>query len=330
MGYYTKDILTINLGRDFKGYSAFINSIKASPNVISAAGVMDPLPMQGSMSTMYPDSKEPEKKVKVEGFAVDYNFVKTMGIKILQGREFSEDFGSDLTGSVMINEKAVKDLSIENPIGKKFGSKTIIGVVKDFNLHSVQTDIPPLEIDMTDKYIQQVLVHYREGTLSNILPFIENEWKKAAPDRPFSYMTIESIVENIYSSEKNLSTIISIFAVFTLLIAAIGLFGLVLFTCRSRTREIGVKKVFGSSGKAIIFSFLKGNLTLVLIASVVSVPITIYFMNKWLSNYAFKTNISWWVFLFAFIISAIVVILTVFTHSYKASKTNPVEALRYE
>ncbi|MGB8490424.1 MAG: FtsX-like permease family protein, partial [Bacteroidales bacterium] len=330
MGYYSKDILTINLGRDFKGYSAFINSIKASPNVISAAGVIAPLPMQGSAPIPYPNTKEPEKMVKVEGFAVDYNFIKTMGIKILQGREFSGDYGSDLTGSVMLNEKAVKDLSIENPIGQKFLGKTIIGVVKDFNLHSIQTDIPPLFIFMTDTNISQVLVHYREGSLSNILPFIENEWKKAAPERPFSYSTIKSIVESIYSSEKNLSTIISIFAVFTLLISAIGLFGLVLFTGRSRTKEIGVKKVFGSSGKAIVFSFLKANLVLVLIASVVSVPVTIYFMNKWLSNYAFKTNINWWIFLFAFVGSSIVVLLTVFSHSYRASRTNPVEALRYE
>ena len=330
MGYYTRDILTINLGRDFKGYSAFINSIKAIPNVISAAGSIVPLPMQESMLTMFPNTKDPEKQVRIEVFAVDYNFVRTMGIKVLQGREFSEDYGSDLTGSVMLNEKAVKELSIEDPIGQKLAGKTIIGVVKDFNLHSLQSDIPPLFISMTDKYIQQVLVHYRDGTLGNILPFIENEWKKAAPDRPFNYETIESIVKSIYSSEKNLSTIISIFAVFTLLIAAIGLYGLVLFTGRSRRREIGVRKVFGSSVEAIIFSFLKANLVLVLIASVVSVPATIYFMNKWLSNYAFKTDISLWPFLIAFVISSIVVLLTVFTQSYRASRTNPVEALQYE
>ena len=329
-GHYTKDVLIVELGRNFKGYSAFISSLKSSPNVIMAAGVMNGLPMLGSMSTMYPHFQNPETKVKVEGLAVDYNFIKTMGIPVIQGREFSEDFGSDLTQSVVLNETAVKALGITDPVGQKLGSKNIIGVVKDFNLHSIHTDIPPISIGMTDRYIQQVAVHYKPETLNNILPFIEAEWKKAAPDRPFRYSTIESLIESLYSSERNLSTIVSIFALFTLLIAAFGLFGLVLFIGRSRIKEIGIKKVFGSSGKAIIYSFLRANIILVFIASLISVPVTIYFMTKWLNNYSYKTAISPWVFLIAFIISAFVVIATVFFHSYKASLINPVKALRYE
>jgi putative ABC transport system permease protein len=329
-GHFTKNILIIELGRNFKGYSSFINSIKSSPNVIMAAGVMNGLPMRGSMSTMYPNFQNPETKIKVEGLAVDYNFIKTMGIPIVDGREFSEELGSDMTQSVILNETAVKALGITDPIGKKLQNQIIIGVVRDFNLHSIHSDIPPLAIDMTDRYIQQVVVHYKPETLNNIMPFIEAEWKKAAPDRPFNYSTIESLIESLYSSEKNLSTIVSIFALFTLLIAAFGLFGLVLFVGKSRTKEIGIKKVFGSSGKAIIYSFLRANLVLVFIASIISVPVTIYFMTKWLNNYSYKVGISPWVFIIAFVISAFVVIATVFFHSYKASRTNPVEALRYE
>ncbi len=329
-GHITKDILIVELGRNFKGYSAFINSLKSSPNVIMAAGVMTGLPMRGWMTSMYPHFQEPEQKIKVEGLAVDYNFIKTMGIPVIKGREFSEEFGSDLTGSVMLNETAVKALGITDPIGQKLGNNNIIGVVKDFNLHSIHSEIPPLSISMTDRYIQQVAVHYKPGTLNNILPFIEAEWKKAAPDRSFSYSTIESLIERLYTSEKNLSTIVSIFALFTLLIAAFGLFGLVLFIGKSRTREIGIKKVFGSSGKAIIYTFLRANLILVFIASVISVPVTIYFMNKWLNNFSYKISISPWVFMIALLTSAFVVLATVFFHSYKASRTNPVKALRYE
>jgi putative ABC transport system permease protein len=295
-----------------------------------AAGVMNGLPMQGSMSTMYSNFRNPETKIKVEGLAVDYNFITTMGIPVLKGREFSEEFGSDLTQSVILNEAAVKALGITDPIGQKLGESNIIGVVKDFNLHSLHTDIPPLSIHMTDKYIQQVAVHYRTGMMNNLLPFIESEWKKAAPDRPFRYSTIESLIASLYSSEKNLSTIVSIFALFTLLIAAFGLFGLVLFVSKSRTKEIGIKKVFGSSGKAIIRSFLRSNLLLVFISSLISIPVTIYFMNRWLNNFVFKTSISPWVFIVSFVVSALVVTTTVFFHSYKASRTNPVEALRYE
>lgn len=339
-GYFNKDILMIDLGRDFKGYSAFINSIKSNPNVIMAGGVMEGLPMQGSMSSMHTHFQDKTLKVNVEGLAVDYNFLQTMGIKILEGREFSQDFGSDLNQSVILNETAVKRLGIVDPVGKLYinGTNnrneavkiTIIGIVKDFNLHSIHSDIPPLAINMTDKYIKQVAVHYKPGTLNNILPMLEAEWKKAAPERPFQFTTIEDIIKNIYSSERNLSTIVSIFALFTLLIAAIGLFGLTLFLARSRIKEIGIKKAFGSSEKSIVYSFLRTNLILVSIGALLSVPVTLYIMTKWLNNFAYKVSISWWVFAVAYIIATIVVLLTVFFHSYKASHINPVKALRYE
>jgi putative ABC transport system permease protein len=329
-GYFNKDILFIELGRDFKGYSAYINSIKTNPNVIMAGGVMDGLPMQGSASFMYPHFEDKTLKVKIEGLAVDYNFVQTMGIKVLKGREFSQDFGSDLGQSAMLNEAAVKQLGITDPVGKLIGNQTIIGIVKDFNLHSIHSDIPPLMIDMTDKYIQQVAVHYKPETLASILPMLESEWKKAAPDRPFRFETIEDMIKDIYSTEKNLGTIVSIFALFTLLIAALGLFGLTLFVARSRIKEIGIKKAFGSSEQSIVYSFLRSNLILVLVASLLSVPVTLYVMTKWLNNFAFKASIGWWVFVISFLVAAVVVLLTVFIHSYKASRINPVKALRYE
>jgi len=329
-GYFTNEILMIELGRDFKGYSAYINNIKSNPNVIMAGGVMDALPMRGSMSSMYPHFQDKTLKVKVEGLGVDYNFLQTMGIRMVEGRDFSQDFGSDLKQSVILNETAVNQLGISEPIGKLIGNLTIIGIVKDFNLHSIHTDIPPFMISMTDRYIQEVAVHYKPGTLENILPGLEAEWKKAAPDRPFRFTTIEDIIKNIYSSEKNLSTIVSIFALFTLLIAAFGLFGLTLFVARSRTKEIGIRKAFGSSPKSIILSFLFNNLILVFTAASLSVPVTIYLMTKWLNNFAYKTTINWWVFFIAFVAAAAVVLLTILVHSYKASRINPVQALRYE
>lgn len=330
LGYFNKDILLIDLGADFTGYSAYINSIRSIPNVIMAGGVMDGLPMEGSMATMIPHFEDKTLKVNVEGLAVDFNFIKTMGIKILQGREFSQDYGSDLEQSVMLNESAVKQLGITDPIGKQLIGSTIIGVVEDFNLHSIQSDIPPLIINMTDKYIQQVAIHYKSGTLSSILPMLEAEWKKAAPERPFRYRPIEDIIKDIYSSEKNLSTIVSIFALFTLLISAFGLFGLTLFIARSRIKEIGIRKVFGSSESSIVYTFLLNNLILVITAILISIPVTIHFMVEWLNNYAYQTDINWIVFVFSFVIAAFVVLLTVFLQAYKASVTNPVEALRHE
>lgn len=330
LGYHNRNILLFDLGQNFKGYSSFINSIKSYPNITMAAGTMYGLPMQGSMSSMHQHFQDKTKKVNVEGMAVDYNFLETMGITLLEGRVFSEEFGSDLTKSTLLNETAVEQLGITNPIGKQLGGSTIIGIVKDFNLHSIHSDIPPLNISMTDKYIQQVAIRYTPGTLSSLLPMLEKEWKDAAPERPFRYTTIEQLIGSSYSSEKNLSTIISIFALFSLLIAAFGLFGLTLFVAKTRTKEIGIKKVFGSSERTIIYSFLKNNFIMVFVASLLSIPITIYFMNRWLSSFSYKTNIDWWVFVVAFLMATIVVLSTVLFHSFRASRINPVEALKYE
>jgi putative ABC transport system permease protein len=330
LGYYNNCILLIDLGRDFKGYSAYINTIKSNPNVIMAAGTREGLPMMNTMSLMIPHFQDKETKVQVEGFAIDYSFLKTMGISVIDGRDFSEEFGSDLTQSAILNETAVKRLGITDPIGKMVVNQTIIGVVKDFNLHSLYSDIPPLIIALTDRNIRQVVVHYKPGTLSSILPTMEAEWEKTAPDRPFHYTTIEEIIKNLYSSEKNLTTIVSIFALFTLVIAAFGLFGLTMFVAKTRTKEIGIKKAFGSSEQSIIYSFLRDNFVLVSLAALLSVPVTLYFMFKWLNKFSYKVTINWWVFVIAFIIAAIVVLLTVFIHSFKASRIDPIKALKYE
>ena len=330
-GYYNRNILQIDLGRGFQSYEALLHGIRSVPEVIDAAGTYQGLPIRSSMVSMYPHFRDEEVKVKVEGFAVDYRLLETIGITLLEGRTFSPDYGSDLTKSVILNETAVRKLGIENPVGQKMdSSSTIIGMVKDFNLHSIHTEIPPLKITLMDKYLYTLLVHYQAGTLEELIPKLKSEWEKIEPDRPFQYSTIEEVFRNTYSAEKNLSTILSMAALFTLLIAAFGLFGLTLFVARSRTHEIGIRKVFGSSERAIVYSFLKSNFLLVVVAELLSIPVCIYFLRRWLNNFPYRTGIGWWVFAIAFIIATVVVLATVYIHSRRVSRINPVDALRYE
>jgi putative ABC transport system permease protein len=329
IGYYNHDIILVDLGFDFKGTSAYLNSIKSNPNVIMAGGASNHLPMNGAFVFFVPNFQNKDQKVKLEDMFVDYDYLKTMGITIIEGRNFSEDFGSDVEGSIILNQTAVKQLGITDPIGKKIGNQTIIGIVKDFNLHSIHSDIPPHGIEMTAN-VRQIAVHYKPGTLKSVLSMLEAELKKVAPGKPFLYSTIEDLIKDLYSSEKNLTNVVSIITLFTLVIASLGLFGLTLFAAKTRTKEIGIKKVFGSSETAIIYSFLAENFILVTIASLISVPITIYIMSKWLNNFAYKVTISWMVFLISFIAALVVVLFTVYFHAYKASRLNPVKALRYE
>ena len=161
----------------------------------------------------------------MEGFAVDYGFMQTMGFNLLEGRDFSTDYGSDQENAVILNETAVRELGIDDPLGEfLYDSTAIIGVLKDFNLHSINTEIPPLVINLTDKYLHYILIQFRPGSLVELIPKLEAEWKEVEPDLPFTSITIYELFAEAYAADKNLGSILSIAALFTLLIAAFGLF----------------------------------------------------------------------------------------------------------
>lgn len=328
-GFHNENILLMSLG-SCNCYTSLLNEIRTNPNIIMAAGTMTGLPMDFSMSLIFPHFQDKELKIRVEGFSIDYNFLQTMGIPVIEGRDFSKSFGTDLTNSCILNETAVKQLGLTHPFDKQLGPYTIIGVVKDFNLHSFHTEIPPLMIFLTKEYIQQIAIHYSPGSLNTLLPMLEKSWLNIVQEQPFHYLTVENLIEKLYSEEKNMSVIISIFAFFTLLISSFGLFGLTLFISRNRSKEIVIKKVLGCSATSIIYSFMRMNILYVLIASVISIPIVFIVMSKWLSNYSSRIEIKWWFFVLTFIIAAIVILSTVFIHSFKASRINPAKALRYE
>lgn len=259
---------------------------------------------------------------------VDYSFFETMGMHIISGRDFSKEYGSDKMMATILNETAVHELEINDPIGKLIGSRRIIGIVRDFKVYSVRSKIPAVSIRLADGYIHNILLHYKQGTLKKLLIFLEGEWIKIAPDQQISFTTMDEKMRETYSSEMNLSKIVLISSFLTLLIASIGLFGLTLFVAKSRIREIGIRKIFGSSEKLIVFSFLKGNIALVLFSSLLSVPLTFYIMIKWLNNFTYKVHLNFWFFVIPFAISTIVVFLLVSFQAYKVSRINPVCALK--
>ncbi len=328
-GYYNEDVLFVDMGWNSQSSKAFINSIKAYPDVLAAGGAIDALPMTSFFAYPMEFPGDKSQKVPIELLAVDYNFLEAMGIQVIKGRSF--ELGDD-ENAYILNENAVNELGLTDPVGKKIDvvDGTVIGVVKNFNLHSFHSKIPPLILIASDDFAQQVAVHYKTGTLESVLPLIKSEWQKIVPNEPMNYKTMDEFLKEVYTEEKNLSVIVSVSAFFALLIASFGLFGLTLFIMKSQTKEIGIKKVGGSSGQGIVLSFLSQNFIMVIVATLLSVPPTIFVMNKWLSNFAFKTNISWWVFLITFVFAAIVALSTVLFHSYRASRINPVEALRYE
>ncbi len=199
-GYCNKDILLIYLGEDFKGYQAFFNTIKSNQDVIMAAGTGTGLPMTGvSAALQIPNYENKAIQVMVPIVNVDFNFFKTMGISVIEGRDFSEEYGIDTGHSIILNETAIKQLSITDPLKNKYLGSPIVGVVKDFNLFSTHSEIPPISIYISNENMRQIVVHYKPGKLGSILPYLQTEWKKISPDRPFRHATIEEVIENLYA-----------------------------------------------------------------------------------------------------------------------------------
>ena len=331
-GYHIHNILQIRLGDGFPAYSEYLSCIKANPDVINAAGMEGDIPRRGSAYTVASHHEKRGLIVKIEKMEVDYGFFETMGIELLEGRDFSTEYGNDIKkNSTIVNEATIRQLGIRDPINEYMDYRPIIGVVRDFNLNPVTSEIPALSIDLgTSSHFSHIVIHYKPGTLGNILPAIKAEWEKIVPDKPFYSSTIEDILKDNYAAEKNLMSIVSIAAVLTILIAAFGLLGLTLFITRTRIKETGIRKVFGCSGRKILISHLSENLAMVFIATIVSVPVTVYFMSDWLTSYSYRTEIKWWTFLITFATAGLLVIITVFSHSLKVSRTNPSDALRYE
>ncbi|NHB67943.1 ABC transporter permease [Perlabentimonas gracilis] len=330
-GFHNENLLFLNIRKGNTKYQPILQDIRSVPYVKSAAGTGQALPMRGLGMISLPNAQDNDKKVTVVVLDVDYHFLETMGIELVEGRYFSEDYGSDFTSSGILNQIAVAQLGIENPIGHQVSKPyNIIGVAKDFYFQSFHTEIMPLMIVMTDDYIEQIAIKYQPETLTLLLPRLQELWEKHTPDEPFRFSLVEELTSRLYEKERKLVTTATMAALFTLIIACMGLFGLTLFIVQRRTKEIGIRKVLGSSATQIVLSFIKTNLLYVLIAVVISTPITILVMREWLNNYVERIDIGWWIFALTFAIAALVVVLTVLAHSYRAARVNPVEALRYE
>jgi putative ABC transport system permease protein len=330
-GFNHENIIFLNLGHNFTNYEPLLEEIKTYPNVISASGSYQTLPIIGSAMTVIPHTQDKERMVTVMQTEQDFDFLQTMGISLSQGRYFSQEYGTERDHACIVNEAAVKQLGITQPIGHEIiEGYTIVGVVNDFLFQSIHTDIQPLMIMVSDGYILYLAVKYYPGSLDVVVSQLKESWAKFTQDRPFSYLLVENLTKHLYRKEKSLINTVTVSSVFTMLIAVMGLFGLTLFMTRLRTKEIGIRKAMGSSVLQIVYSFIRVKILYVLIAIAISIPITIATMRPWLYSYAQRIDLSWWIFALTFGIAVVVVVLTVFAHTYRAARINPVEALRYE
>lgn len=293
----------------------------------------------GGFFDLFPFEVEGQRDVwKSRTEFADFEFVKTLGLKIIAGRDFSPQFATDSTDAVLINRTAAIKLGFtpDQAVGKwiknTFRDSTrrrIIGVVEDFNFLSLKENMDALVIAPNiDRRV--ALIRLMPGNIQAGLAAIKSVYNQVAPVYPFEYTFLDDKFDELYRTDLRQQTILSVFAGLAIFIACLGLFGLASFTTAKRVKEIGVRKVLGSSVQNVIILLTKDLLKPVLIATVIALPVGYWLMAKWLENFAYKTKLDWWIFLLAALITLAVALATVVWKSAKAAMTNPVESLRSE
>ncbi len=344
LGFNKDQVLIINGGGALAGNDeSFKNEVLKLPGV-NTATMSGFLPVSSSSRSDNSYSREAtmdsKNALSMQSWVVDYDYVKTMGMQIIKGRNFSKEFGADST-AIILNETAAKVLGYDDPIGKKIysnfqdqnGSRLvsydIIGIVKNFHYESLRQNIFPLGLRLGH---DNSLISFKVNT-SNIQPLVkqvEGKWKAMAPGMPFSYRFLDDSFNNMYQSEQRVGKVAITFAVLAILIACLGLFGLVTYMSEQRTKEIGVRKVLGASVTNLVTMLSSDFLKLVGIAALIAFPVSWWAMHAWLQDFAFRIQIDWWIFLAAGLIALLIALLTVSVQAIKAALANPVKSLRTE
>jgi putative ABC transport system permease protein len=344
MGLDKENVLVIansnRLGTSEESFRQTISQMSGVSNV----SIANSIPTGNLFGDSYiPDQNgEPQvvKDVNLSSFIIDYDFIPTLKIQVLKGRNFSRDFSDSL--SVILNEEAAKQIGWKDAIGQRIqypgGNNewyTVIGIAKDFNVQSLQTAMTPFALFHTSSRSYDIgtsfmMVRMKPGEMSNTLSKIESKWKTFVSGEPFDYNFLDASFDALYRSEQRMGSIFGIFTGLSLFIACLGLFGLSAYIAERRIKEIGVRKVLGASVPNVVTLLSKDFLKLTLVAAVIAFPIAWWWMNKWLEDFAYRINISWTIFLVAGLCTLFVALLTVSFQAIKAAIANPVKSLRTE
>jgi len=297
----------------------------------------DQLPTNlGNSSQLTWHGMNPGTQVMANRLRVDENFVKTFGMQMAAGRFFSKDFGDNGTGYV-VNETALKamGLNTKNAIGKIISisledkEAPIIGVVKDFNFKPVQQPIEPL-VMKTNFGGGYVVMRTTPASIRKVIGTLQKSFHNVYGDYPFSYGFVSDDLSKLYITEQTMEKLFNVFSILSIVISCLGLFGLATFAAQQRIKEIGIRKVLGASEAGIATLLSKDFIQLVLISFVIAFPVAWWAMNKWLQSFAYRINISWWVFAVAGLAALLIALLTVSFQAIKAAIANPVKSLRTE
>lgn len=320
-----------------KQMELYRDEISSDPNILSVSLSSGSTGVSGTQSQLHAaDTSEGSIMVRF-GF-VDDTYFKMMEIPLVQGRYFSDEYATDKEVGVILNEIAVEKLGWKDAIGKEFkpiygdtiNNRQVIGVIKDYNYYSLLSPIEPAAYFYYPNRFHRVIVKMHPENLESTLINLENKWNEFFPKSPFEGYFLDELFQYRYKNQVNSMKVFGIFAIICILISCLGLYGLVAYIVTQRTKEIAIRKAMGSSSFNIVKIINKDFIKLIIISSIVAVPISFYYMSKWLSNFVYRINLSWYFFVIAIAGALLIAILTNLFHTMKAAVKNPADTLRYE
>ncbi len=340
-GFETEKLITLELNRDiFQSLERFKQGLLSDPRIEKVAYSYT-APGGGDN---YEGFSLGEKGLNPVVYSIDPDYIETLGMTIVKGRNFSWKFPHDSLNTCILNEQAVKELDMDpdSLIGKKFDHPSwyitafprtqfeIIGIVKDFHFKSLKQPIEPLMFGWNEDWFSYVNIRIKGGDIPATLEHIEREWKKISPQYPFEYTFMDDRFDRMYRSEQRLGKIFTWFAALAIFIAMLGLFGLAAYMAGRRTREIGIRKVQGASVSGIVLLLVREFILLIIISSVVAWPIAWFAASRWLQEFEYRISLGIGLFILSTLIALIITMVTVISQTLKTANTNPAEALRYE
>ncbi len=328
LGFDKEQLVRIDFRKDMESVDALKQRIDQLPFVQNSSLSLG---SPGSVYMIMDSDLSGENNFEVASLNVDDKFVKTFDIHLLQGREFEK---SDFGNACYINETAYKQFGWENLENRKFnngreGGFKVVGVVNDFNVASLHTGMEPVCLMFNKKYTS-ISVKLMSGNLAEQMNQLKGIWGEFVPENPMMYTFYDAYFDAFYKKEEQQGKAIATFSIITFIITCLGLMGQIFQTTNSRIKEIGIRKVNGARISEVMIMLNKDFVKWVAIAFVIATPIAYYAMSKWLENFAYKTELSWWIFALAGLLALGVALLTVSWQSWRAATRNPVEALRYE
>jgi putative ABC transport system permease protein len=344
-GFNREQVMIIPLGSKSSGkYDAIKTALQNHPAIIGVTASTQRLGNNLHQSGVKFIGDGPERQLTASRILVDPDFMSIYKIPLVAGKTFSKDLENSPGGNFILNESLAKELLKENPkaslqtlIGKRFGFSwmdtvgTIIGIARDFNFNSLHHKIETLFIMYTkDVGYSEVSVKIDRDKAQQAIAHIQATWKQVVADQPIEYSFLDDHFNELYKADMQVSEIVGVLAVLAIIISCLGLFGLASYSAERRVKEIGIRKVLGASIQNVVSLLSRDFIRLVLISNLIAWPIAWFALTKWLQDFAYRINISWWIFIAAGVCAVLIALFTVSFQAIKAAIANPIKSLRTE